>query len=110
MSRGGMSAQAAGRIGGLTRAATAPTPQAITEGWRKGRFQRYIDDVKAVMPELADEADIIRRAELLRRADMVRMSAKAAEAKRLKAQLKELEADLDATGLADAGSDGIDAD
>lgn len=95
-----------GRIGGLTTAANARTPQAITQAARYARFQKYVDQVVY----WTDEADRIRRAELLRRADMVRMSLKAAKARKLRAELAALEADLDASGLEDSGSDGTDAD
>ena len=92
-------AQTLGRAGGLTAAANAPSPQAMTQAARDAWFQRYLDKV----PYFTDEADRIRRAELLRKADMVRLSLKAAKARKLKAELAALEADLDATGLLDAG-------
>ena len=101
-----LSHQQRGRIGGLTRAALAPDRKAITKGARDGRWQRYVDRVREVLPELAaDDPELIRRAEALRRADMIKMSA-AAAAKR--AELRALEAELDASGLLDAGSDGVD--
>ncbi len=100
----------AGRIGGLTRAATAPSPQAITRAARDSRWQQYVARVREAVPDLQDEAEITRRAELLRRADMVSMSMKAAKARRLKAELAALDRELDASGLADAGRDGIDLD
>ena len=95
-----------GRIGGLTTAARAATPQAITQAARDARFQKYVDQVVY----WTDEADRIRRAELLRKADMTRLALKASKARKLKAELRALEAELDASGLEDAGSDGIDAD
>lgn len=77
--------QQRGRIGGLRRAALAPTRQAITQAARDSRWQRYVDQVKAALPDLADEAEVMRRAEVLQRADMIRMSARAADARRRKA-------------------------
>jgi hypothetical protein len=70
------------RIGGLTRAALAPSRQSITEGARAGRWERYRVKVREAMPELTDETEIDRRAELLRKADMQRMSMKAAASRR----------------------------
>jgi hypothetical protein len=99
MSQAHAAAQARGRIGGLTTAANAPTPQAITQAARDAKFQKYVNQVVY----WTDEADRIRRAELLRKADMARLSLKAAKARRLKAELAALEADLDASGLDNAG-------
>ena len=105
MTQSHATAQARGRIGGLTRAARATTPQSITAAARDARWQRYLDQV----PEfVTDPGDRARRAELLRRADMVRMSMKAAKARRLKAELAALETELSAEGLEQAGSDGAD--
>jgi hypothetical protein len=96
-----------GRIGGLTTAANARTPQAITQAARDARWKKYLDQV----PEwVTDEADRIRRAELLRRADMQRLALKATKARKLKAELRALEAELDASDLEDAGSDGAGLD
>lgn len=92
--------QLAGRIGGMTKAALAPDRDATTAAARAGRWQKYVDQVRAVLPELTDEAEITRRAEMLRRADMVRMSARAAKTR---AELRKLEAELDATDLPDGG-------
>jgi hypothetical protein len=99
-----------GRIGGLRRAALAPDTQALTAAARRARFQKYVDQIREALPDLVDQAEIIRRAEQLRRADMASMSLKAATARRLKRELAALDAELDASGLLDAGSDGIDAD
>jgi hypothetical protein len=105
-------AQSRGRIGGLTRAATAPTPQSITQAARDATTQKFRDQVRAILPELgaaadggdaAASADIDRRAELLRRADMVRLSAKATEARQLKARIRQLEAALAAGGVNEDG-------
>jgi cytochrome c1 len=98
------SPQAYGRMGGLTTAALAPSPQAITAAANAARWQRYVDQVKAVLPELTDPAELQRRAQLLMKADMVRLSEKAARARRLKAQLREAEADL-AAAQAEAGAE-----
>jgi hypothetical protein len=87
-----MSRQQRGRIGGLERAALTPDRRQLTEGMRRGRWQKYVDRVLGACPELAgDEAEITRRAEMLRRAEMIRMSERAAEARR---QLREAEAAL----------------
>lgn len=102
-------AQQKGRIGGLTRKALAESPQAITEAARAARWQKYMDRVSEACPHITDQGELSRRAELLRQADMISMSMKAVKAKRLKAEAAALEAELNATGLADSGSDGIDA-
>lgn len=73
-----------GRIGGLTRAATAPTRQAITQAACDARMAKYRAAVLEANPGLTDEADIARRMDLLLRADMVRLAALAAEARRRK--------------------------
>lgn len=75
-----------GRIGGLTRAATAPTPQDITKAACDSRTARYRAQVLEANPGLTDEADIGRRMDLLLRADMVRLSGLAAEKRRAKAR------------------------
>jgi hypothetical protein len=79
-----MSPAARGRIGGLTRAALAPDRKTVTQAARDGRWQRYVDKVRAALPELEDEAEITCRAEALRRADMIRMSARAVQARQIK--------------------------
>jgi len=90
-------ARARGRIGGLTRAALAPSPQAITAAARDARWQRYRDQVLAAMPELDPaDPDVDRRAALLQRADMARLSQRAAKARRLRAEAARIEAELDA--------------
>jgi hypothetical protein len=103
-------AQAAGRIGGLRRAALAANPQTITKAAREGRWQKYRQQILDVLPELeGDEAEIMRRSELLFRADMTRMSMQAQEKRRQAAAIEAaLQAELDATGLPDSGSDGVD--
>lgn len=98
------SAQARGRIGGLTRAATAPTRQDITAAANSARWQKYVDQIHAVLPELTDPAEIRRRAELLMRADMARLSQKAAAARRLRRELKAAEDALAAAKLAVQGA------
>jgi hypothetical protein len=103
-------AQQRGRIGGLRRAALAPDLKAITKAARDGRWARYVERVKAALPELTDEAEITRRAEMLRRADMAALSLRAARARRLRAELRAIETDLDASGLDDTGRDGVDVD
>lgn len=91
--------QARGRIGGLKRAALAPDRQAITDAARAARWEKYRQQVLAILPELAgDDAEIDRRAEMLRQADMTSMSLKAARARRLKAEAGRLEAELAAEG------------
>jgi hypothetical protein len=75
---------AAGRIGGLIRAATAESPRAITKAARDGRWQKYLDAAAAIAPG-AGEADLIRRAQLLRRAEMSRLSQLGVKARRAKA-------------------------
>jgi hypothetical protein len=87
-------AQAAGRAGGLRRAALAANPQEITAAASEERWQRYVDQVRAVLPEITDEAEITRRAELLRKADMAGMSQKAAKARRMKRELARKQAEI----------------
>lgn len=87
-------AQGAGRIGGLTRAALAPTPQAVTQAATDASWELFRTRVRDVMPELDDPAEIDRRAERLRQAEMTRLSMKAARARRLRRELARLEADL----------------
>ena len=66
------SPQQAGRIGGLTRAATAPTPQAITQAARDGRNRKFLDLARQLCPEVTDEAELARRARSRRsRPDMM---------------------------------------
>jgi hypothetical protein len=97
------SRQQRGRLGGLTRAALASSPQAITKAANDARWQKYLDQVRAVLPEITDEGELTRRAMLLMRADMIRLSEKAAKARRLKAELRRAEADLAAAEAATAG-------
>lgn len=95
------SSQARGRMGGLTTAALAPSPQHITRAANDANERRYIERVRAARPEITDEAELKRRAALLRKADMIRLSQKAARARKLKAELREIEAELgDASGAA----------
>lgn len=75
------SAQMRGSIGGLVRAALAPSRPEITRQARAALWQKYIDQVREARPELTDEADIIRRAEMLRNADMKRLALKASAAR-----------------------------
>jgi len=97
----------AGRIGGLRRAALCIDNAAHTLPARAARWQRYLDQIPA---EITDPAERTRRAEMLRRADMIQMSHRAALARQKAAKADaELAEILDATGLSDAGSDGISA-
>lgn len=82
MAGGALSPQQRGRLGGLTRAATASARQDITRAANAGRRQKYVDKVKAAVPDLTDQAELARRADLLMRADMIRLSALASEARR----------------------------
>lgn len=90
------SPQARGRMGGLTTAALAPSPQHITRAANDANERRYIELVKAARPEITDEAELRRRAALLRKADMIRLSQKAVRARKLKAELRQLESELGA--------------
>ena len=101
--------QLASSKGGLIRAALAASPQAMTQAARDGRHEKRKQRVRDACPHITDEAEIERRAELLMRADMADMSLKAAKAKKLRAELAAVEAELNATGLDQVGSDGIDA-
>jgi len=104
-------AQAAGRIGGLTRAALCPDNNAHTLPARQARFQKYTDKVRAAVPGLTDENEINRRARMLLAADMMALSRRAATARTRAAQARreaaEAEAELLAASAAsaDAGSD-----
>ena len=105
----------AGKIGGLRAVALCPDLTARTAPARQAQWQKYIDKV-ATATGITDEAELIRRAEMLRQADMAALSLKAASARKrareaaaAEAELAALEGALDATGLADSGSDGIDA-
>jgi hypothetical protein len=98
-------AQARGRIGGLRGAALAPSRQGITAAARAAGWQKYVDQVKAALPDLTDEADIQRRAGMLRTADMHSLALKSAKVRRMRAELRALESELDASGLLDAGND-----
>jgi hypothetical protein len=67
-----------GRIGGLTRAATAPDRSGITQPAREAIFQNFLDQVPA---SITDPAERQRRAELLRKAHLARIGLKAATAR-----------------------------
>lgn len=88
-----------GRIGGLTRAATAASPSEITATARAAGWQKFLDQVPA---EITDPAERQRRAELLRKAHMSRLSLKAAAARSRarRARQAAAEADADAEALA----------
>jgi phage tail protein X len=88
MPRSRVSYQQAGRIGGLRTAALTLDRRAHTQPARDARLQRYIDQVRAALPGLTDEADILRRAEMLRRADMIALSHRAAAARSRAAQAR----------------------
>lgn len=77
----GTSVRVRGRIGGLTRAALAPSPGAITQAARDARWAKYVSQVREALPDLTDETEINRRAGLLQRADMTRLSALASQAR-----------------------------
>jgi hypothetical protein len=87
-------AQQAGRRGGLIRAATAPTPQAITQAANDRNWARFVELIRAKLPDLKDEAEIARRAALLRQAHMVELAAKASRARKLRAELRKLDAEI----------------
>jgi hypothetical protein len=77
---------------------------------RAGKLTKLRARVLEADPALTDEVEIARRIECLRRADMTRLSMLAAKARQLKAEARALERELDATGLDNTGSDGIDLD
>lgn len=91
-------AQRAGRISALTRQALAPDPRSVTEAATRGKFEYYVEQVRACMPENDDPADVERRARLLQRADLLRMSAAGVKARKLRRKLAALEAELSAAG------------
>jgi hypothetical protein len=88
-------AQLRASIGGTVRAALATDRDALTRAARDARWQKYVDQVLAVLPELTDEAEINRRAELLRTADMKRLALKSAKARREARQAARELAELD---------------
>ena len=98
------SPQQAGRIGGLIRAATAPTRQDITSAANARNAQKYLDQARELCPEVTDDAELARRAHLLLQADMTRLSARAAAARRLRAQLRKIEDELEAEQDPSAGT------
>ncbi len=100
--RQGLSHADAGRIGALRRMATEPDLRAVTQRARDARWAKYLDQIPA---EITDPAERMRRAGMLRRADMIALSAKAAQARRLKAEMAALTEALDATGLENSGRD-----
>jgi hypothetical protein len=53
-----------------------------------------MDLARRLCPEVTDEAELARRAHLLLQADMTRLSAEAAAARRLRAELGKLEAEI----------------
>lgn len=83
-----------GRIGGLRRAALAPDRQAITEAARDARWQKYLNEGYAALPDLTDPNEITMRAELFRRAD--KLGELGVQLARIEEQLK---------GVASAGTD-----
>jgi hypothetical protein len=85
MASGAFTPRQRGRLGGLTRAATAPSRQEITRDARAARWRKYVDQVRETLPDITDEAELLRRAQLLLRADMCRLSAKAAAARKARA-------------------------
>ena len=102
-------AQQRGSIGGNTtwsRHDPAPAMARV----RAGKLSRLRERVIEADPTLTDEVEIERRIECLRRADMQKLSLLAAKARKLKAEMRALDHELSAAGLADAGSDGVDAD
>jgi hypothetical protein len=109
--RQGMSVADSARVAALTRLAMAPDHRAVTEPARRARMQQFLDQIPA---EVTDPAERVKRAKMLQRAHLIRASAAAARARTAAAEARRLAAEaglvLDASGLADAGSDGVDAD
>lgn len=98
------------------RWALEPDHTAATQPMRDGFLAKLADEVRE-KTGIKDEAEIMRRAEALRRSHMQLIAAKSAEVRRQQAETRRKEAEiaamsaeLDASGLADCGSDGIDAD
>jgi hypothetical protein len=89
---------------GLIRAATAPSPQAITQAANDKNWSRFVEEIKAKLPDLKDEAEIARRAKLLQQAHMIALSAKASPARKLRAELRKLDAEI-ADGSPQAAGD-----
>jgi hypothetical protein len=100
-------AQARGRIGALTKAALATDRSALTQAARDARWQSYLDQIPS---EITDPGERQRRAGMLRAADLQRMSLRSSVARQRASEAARAEQELlDATGLLDVGSDGIDA-
>jgi hypothetical protein len=99
-----------GRMGGLKKNALAADLRETTRAANSANWQHFIDQVRAVLPELDDESEIIRRAGMLRQAHMTDLARRSAQARRLRRQAEAIEAELSAEGLLDAGSDGVDID
>lgn len=85
MPRSRENARLSGSIGGLMRAATAPSRSEITRRARDALWQRFLDQVPA---EITDPAERQRRAELIRAAHMRRLSLKASIARAKTAQAR----------------------
>lgn len=71
--------QAAGRIGGLTRAALGTNEEHRKQRAAEGRMKRFLDQIPA---EITDEDERMRRALLLQRAHMVRIAQTSARRRR----------------------------
>lgn len=89
--------QLAGLIGGAMRAAYAPDLQAMTAPARAAKRQKLLDDI-AAKTGIKDEAELNRRADLVERARLLQMSARAARARRLRAEAAAIENELGADG------------
>ena len=99
-------AQQRGRIGGLMKAAKAPSRSSLTSAARDARWKKYLDQVPEdieVPQGTTLEAERMRRAELIRRADMQSLSLKAAAARKQAADARKALAEVKSLEQADSG-------
>lgn len=94
-------------LNGLTMRAgrAAEDPQAMTTDAMLGRLAKHMAAVHTKNPNLTPE-QLAKASRLSLRAEMGQLARKSAAARRIRTAV---DRELDATGLEDAGSDGIDA-
>ena len=98
-----------GQIGSNRRWAAVQDRKAAMQPAWDGRLRKFKEQALELRPDLAgDDAALTEVAYRLRKAYMAELSLKAAKVQRLRRELAAIEAELDASGVDDAGSDGVD--
>lgn len=103
-------AQTRARLAALTKIAKTPNRSALTAASRASQAQKFVDEVRAALPDLTDEGEIQRRADELRRAHMLRLALRSSTVRRRRRGLADEQRRIDRELAAAVSADAVPDD